>query len=147
MYCMEYQLPITKTITFEPDICVDYVDERDMVYTANNENPPVWAHSYMKACAGDSGSGQFITNGYEIKPEHFDNLRCVLTAVHTSRSSDKFQDDLGEKRSVPCGTYSYNAEESKKSGFQKKIYIESQDVSQRTTNSDTLNWIKTKANI
>ena len=143
---MEYQHPVTKIIIFKPE-CMEYVDEKNKAYTEIDENPPIWARSYVAACDGDSGSGQFITNGYEIKPKNFEKLRCVLASVHTSRTSDKFLDHLGEERSVPCGTFTYDAKESKKSGFKKNIYFEAHDVSQKTTNTDTLNWIKQKANI
>ena len=147
MYCMENQLPVTKTVTLKPGVCMTYRDERDRIYIEKDEYPPVWADQYMTSCKGDSGAGQFVTNGYEIKPENFDSLKCILTSVSTSSHSDHFIDELGKKRNVPCGTYSYNAEESKKLGFQERIYFQTRQVSQSTTYPDTLKWIKKKAKL
>ena len=146
MYCMEIELPVTKIVTLKPGVCMDYLDDKDRIYTEKDESPPVWAGQYRTGCGGDSGSGQFVTNGYKIKPENFHNLRCILTSVYTTSHSDLFTHQ-GEWYNVPCGTYSYNADESKKSGYQDRVYFQAREVSQSTTYPDTLEWIKQKAKL
>ena len=140
MYCMEHAPPSTKTITFKSGgckgVCWDDYKEEDRA-------PPIWAQSYIEGCKGDSGSGQFITNGYEIKPEHFDKLRGVLTSVYTTNYADAFIHS-GKTYGVPCGTYSYDAVESKPG---KRVYFKTLGISQSTTYSNTLNWIKKTANL
>ena len=140
MFCMEHMLPSTKILTLKSNGCKgvcldDYKDE--------DEPPPIWAQQYIEACKGDSGSGQFITNGHEIKPENFNKLRAVLTSVYTQNYADAFV-HAGKTYGVPCGTYSYDAAESKQS---KRVYFKTLGVSQSITYSKTLNWIKKKAKL
>ena len=109
-------------------------------YKEKDEDPPIWAQSYIEACSGDSGSGQFITNGHEIQPQNFDKLKCILTSVYTSNYADTFL-YAGKTHGVPCGTYSYDAVESK---LGRRVYYKTLGISQSTTHSDTLLWIKKK---
>ena len=138
MYCMDYIRPTAKTITFKSYGCA-FVDFQE--YEEKDETPPMWSQSYVDGCRGDSGSGQFITNGYELNHKHFDKLKCILTSVATTMDKDKFSYG-GKTYHVPCGTFSYDAKASKREGTRK--YFRTAGVSQSTTFPNTLAWIKEK---
>ena len=139
MYCMENETPAAKTITFKSG-CGKGVCWNE--YRNKEEDSPIRAHSYMQPCGGDSGSGQFIRNGYDNNAENIDKFKYVLTSIHTTSVGDTFE-LRGKSYVVPCGIYSYDATNSKPG---RRVYYKSLDISQSTTYSDTLVWIKQKAN-
>ena len=158
MYCMDIQLPATKTLRFQSNGCVTYLDE----YEEKDEQPPKGIESYKDGCKGDSGSGQFISNERSGMGAKF---RYVQIAVYTTGTGDQFVDNKGNAHTVPCGSYSYNAVESRRlnvpkvqvkcpkgpnllcPGTKKRAYLRSFSMSESTTYADTLHWIKSRTNL
>ena len=58
-YCMKSKLPPTEIITINPDTLPSYQPEKEEV------TRPI--SSYIMSCFGDSGAGQFISNGVNLK--------------------------------------------------------------------------------
>ena len=120
---MKSNLPTTNTITINPDRMENYLIVKIPA--------PKWISSYLEVCRGDSGSGQFISDGH----------RYILVAVYTTYiPSYKYKYSLNKvKHEVPCGTNSYH----KKSGK----YLKTDTISESTTWHENLDWIKQKSNI
>ena len=135
MYCMKSILPRTRTINFTPT--TNGMEN----YNSGWDPVPELVTSYMQSCAGDYGSGQFISNNVHdyMDPPTEEKLRYLLAGIYTMHKSDFFKDDNGNKYNVPCGSYAYDRKTKK--------YMESVSVSISTTNPKILNWIKGKSMI
>ena len=127
---MKSELPTTNTITVNPNNMANYLSVK--------LDAPTWINSYIAACSGDSGSGQFISNNKKL-PEDVIDFRYILVALFTSGVEDKFRDKNGKLHEVPCGSYTYHRKTKK--------YLDTNGISESTTWPKNLNWIKQKSNI
>ena len=139
-YCMKNQLPAADVVTLHSDGKSD-IDWDN--YQVGKEDPPTTISSYSAGCSGDSGSGQFISNGFE--PENEEKFRFILSAIFTKKVGNTFKDDKGEEYKVPCGSYTFNNEASY---IGNRNYLQSYAISESiTTPVSTLAWIKETAEI
>ena len=109
-HCMKTELPSADVVTLHLDRSKMEIDWDN--YQVDKEDPPTTISSYASACYGDSGSGQFITNGFE--PEDEGKFRFILSAIFRTRSGSQFKDDKGEQHQVPCGSYTFDQKWSTK---------------------------------
>ena len=139
-YCMKNDLPAANVATFhsEGNSGIDWKN-----YQIEYEEPPITITSYASGCYGDSGSGQFITNG--LDPEKDDKFRFILAAIFTKRVGDIFKDDQGVEHKVPCGAYTFDKDASI---IGARKYLQSYSISESiTTPAYTFWWIKGMAEI
>ena len=158
MYCMENDLPQTNTITFKKKGHSEiHLDK----YYYRKVDPPKGNDVYREACSGDSGSGQFIKNNVEYTPENFDRFKYIQVAVYSWNSANILKHG-GKKYDLPCGSYTYNMNESKKENekgknepfamgkhkpWSMRVYSQSQSISMRITSPKILRWIKMQIGI
>ena len=147
-YCEENELPSTKIMIFKKKgkdgiHLDDYLDKK---IAAPREN-----RSYRKACSGDSGSGQFVSNKVDYKQENLDRFKFIQVAIHTGSVLSEFKHG-GKEFEVPCGTYSYDMEKSKeynrgRKNWKYREYYTSASISHKSTVVSALQWIKNTAKI
>ena len=151
MYCMENVLPDTKIMALKKKKPSGiHLDD----YLEKKIAPPLGNTAYREGCSGDSGSGQFISNGVEYKPENMDRLKLVQVAIYSNTGATSFE-HRGKTYDVPCGTYSYDMKKSKRSNEEKnpglpwkiREYYDTVSMSCKTTDPKALRWIKMKARI
>ena len=138
-YCMKSKLPDTESIVFNSKNkkTLDWADLKNN-YRVVRKEAPKGLQLYEAACSGDSGAGQFVTNG--INPlevdENLDELRYVLVAIYVGRINGDFQ-SKGNTYEFPCGSYTwYDGEYTQESG-----------ESESTTWKENFDWIKRKITI
>ena len=138
-YCMKNVLPVANVATLhsEENSGINWEN-----YQIGIEDPPMDVFSYATGCFGDSGSGQFITNGLDPKNDKF---RFILAAIYSSGVGDKFEVN-GVAHNMPCGANSFSRADTLLMG--KKHYLQPHTISESiTTPVDTLAWIKGLAGI
>ena len=138
-YCMKNVLPVANVATFhsEENSGINWKN-----YQIGIEDPPMGVFSYATGCFGDSGSGQFITNGLDPKNDKF---RFILAAIYSSGVGDKFEVN-GVAHNMPCGANSFSHADTLLNG--KKHYLQPRTISESiTTPVHTLAWIKELAGI
>ena len=148
LYCMENELPSTKIMIFKKKgkdgiHLDDYLDKKIAA--------PIENKSYREACSGDSGSGQFISNKVDYKPQNLDLFKYVQVAVETEAWRSKFKHG-GKTINVPCGTFSYDMEASKiantgRQTWKYREYFSTATMAHKSTVTSTLKWIKNTAGI
>ena len=150
LYCEENELPNTKIMIFKKKgkdgIHLDnYLDKKIAA--------PIENKSYREACSGDSGSGQFISNKVDYKPQNLDQFKFVQVAVETEAWRSKFKHG-GKTINVPCGTFSYDMEKSKEENakwgrkkWRYREYYYTLSMAHQTTEVSNLEWIKNTAGI
>ena len=146
MICMKTELPKTRSVKF-------MVEQPGAEPTWNRpyfelEDPWTGADSYISACFGDSGSGQFTTNQdtrlrkdfHDYKTSATESIRMIITAIVTTGSSDDgIVDEKGvdiTPNGVPCGTNLYNATHN--------TYFQSLGVSEDVSSPKIHLWITNK---
>ena len=132
-YCMKSKLPVTETITIDPDTLPRYQNDKEEVIRPRSV--------YISSCLGDSGAGQFISNGVNLKEGTIQNdPRYVLAAIDSYSHADQFADENGEMHRLPCGTYTYY--------HPSRDYLREYDlVSESITWPKSFKWIKQKLNL
>ena len=147
MICEKSILPKTRAVNFIHYYPGSPPTWASPVFTYEDEE---WnADSYRLLCTGDSGSGQFTTNGMEsIEDPSIPCRRCrdiedrdknfkhILTAIHThGRRTGRYKDTYGKQHTLPCGTY-----------FHRKDLRElrHKGMSQSLASPKIHNWIKDK---
>ena len=150
MYCMKYELPDTHTMVFKKR-GISGVDLNK--YYHRKVDPPKGHIAYRMGCGGDSGSGQFISNDVDYRPENLLRFKYFQVAVYTMDSINTFTHG-GKMYRMPCGTFSYNMRESKRLNDEgnyipwiKRAYYRNAGISHKTTKRNVLLWIKIKAGI
>ena len=147
MICEKSILPKTRAINFIHYYPGSPPTWASPVFTYEDEE---WnADSYRLLCTGDSGSGQFTTNGMEsIEDPSVKCRRCrdvdnkdtnfkhILTAIHTHNKFTYYQDNYGKLHQPPCGTNFYRKD------FQ--FYHRNKGISQSLAWPKIHNWIKYK---
>ena len=83
--------------------------------------------AYNVACAGDSGSGQFVQKG----------PRYVLVAIYSGSSDIQTFNSNGKEHDYPCGTFTWRTGK----------YRYWNDESESTTWEENLEWIKKKVKL
>ena len=135
-YCMKSKLPPTEIITINPDTLPSYQPEKEEV------TRPI--SSYIMSCFGDSGAGQFISNGVNLKEGTIQNdPRYVLAAIGNlgiQKDHDEFADKNGKMHKFPCGTYTYDHQSG---DYLQKWF----PVSESITSPKNFKWIKKKLNL
>ena len=137
---MKANLPDTEFLVFNAnnDKKLDW-DNMKNNYLVNQNKAPKEIISYQDGCKGDSGSGQFVTNGLDLRTDDYslDDLKYVLVAIYVGKigiESFRRQKASRESHKFPCGTYTwYNGK-----------YIQASATSESTTWKENLNWIKKK---
>ena len=136
---MKSKLPDTESIVFNSKNkkTLDWANLKNN-YRVVRKEAPKGLQLYEAACSGDSGAGQFVTNG--INPlevdENLDELRYVLVAIYVGRINGDFQ-SKGNTYEFPCGSYTwYDGEYTQESGG-----------SESTTWKENFDWIKRKITI
>ena len=144
MYCMENVLPKTRVLLFK---------RNPPSGTFLKVEPPIGNTAYREGCSGDSGSGQFVSNDVEYSPQNFARFKFVQVAIFTNTGARSFEYG-GETYEVPCGTYSYDKEESKRLNEEKgykpwriREYYFTTSMSHKTIDPKALRWIKIRAGI
>ena len=145
MICEKSILPKTRAIKFIHHYHWPLPTWTSPVFMYEDED---WnADSYRTLCSGDSGSGQFTTNGMEsIEDPSVKCRRCrdvdnkdtnfkhILTAIHTHGMFTHYQDTYGKLHQPPCGTNFYRKD------FQ--FYHRNKGMSQSLAWPKIHNWIK-----
>ena len=146
MWCMRSELPVTKTltITLEPDLKKNKRGKRNRHQLKNehkffNEQPPENARAYRQLCAGDSGSGYFMSSQTNLETNDINDLKYTLTSITTTNVKEEFTDKNGNIHEVPCGAHTYHRKTGK--------YLEFAQYSQSLANPVISNWVKRKASI
>ena len=134
--CMTSKLPSSNVGTFSRD-----PQSGSLTWlTWEDEKPRDSAKGYLSICEGDSGSGQWITNGED--EDNFNSvldLKYVLIAVLTSAFAVTYDEPLYVHHLGPCGREVYFPDSDT-----YKWYATS---SQRITSNEIFDWIKNEANI
>ena len=140
MYCMKANLPDTEFLVFNAnnDKKLDW-DNMKNNYLVNQNKAPKEIISYQEGCRGDSGSGQFVANGLDLRKDDYsiDDLKYVLVAIHTHTiGKEYFKRQQASRKShmFPCGVYTWYMGE----------YIQASTTSESTTWKENLDWIKRK---
>ena len=146
MICEKSILPKTRAINFIHYYPGSKPTWASPVFTYEDED---WhADSYRSLCSGDSGSGQFTTNGIEsIEDPSVKCRRCrdvenkdinfkhILTAIHTHGYRTRhYKDAYGKLHQLPCGA----------NFFQKNFPYRYKGISQSLVWPKIHNWIKDK---
>ena len=145
MICEKSILPKTRAIKFIHHYHWPLPTWTSPVFMYEDED---WnADSYRTLCSGDSGSGQFTTNGIESiedpsipRTRYRDvdnkdkNFKHILTAIHTHNMFSDYQDTYGKLHELPCGTNFYRKD------FQ--FYNRNKGMSQSLAWPKIHNWIK-----
>ena len=147
---MAFELPDTHTMVFKKrgssGIHLN-------AYYHNKVEPPTENKAYRMSCGGDSGSGQFISNDVEYRPENLARFKYLQIAVDTTSTTNQFVHG-GKTYNLPCGSFSYNMKESKRLNEEgkyipwiKRAYYWYAGISHKTTKPNVLLWIKINAGI
>ena len=99
--CMKSKLPSASIGKFNLD---SNSGDLSFVMWDNEVAQPENARAYILPCLGDSGSGQWITNGYKEEYEYI--FKQVLVAVHANHWHVNYDDDQGVQFG-PCGGVMY----------------------------------------